>query len=528
MVHMATAATLAALAAPAAAFVPTGQLRATSSSHAQGGGQAQVEQTSTGYVGASLAAAAVVAGAAAMRPRGRTACNSQFFPNKQRTKFLPTEKGGPGRDMGFTELGCCYPIDTKFDPLNLGNTDAKMDRYTQVEIKHGRIAMIATVGYIMPEIFRFPGCEDFKHGLAALNSIPLEGWVQLVALIGAHEVLVKPREGGMGPSDFGQGVELLENLSDFEIQRKQTVERNNGRLAMVAILGMMWQDGQFGKTPILSLSDEGWWGPGVQFLIEDLPACAMYRGASEIGPAFLCAKPQTRETSRIGRRAYPLNRKKPKDMVTEEDFPGRHKYESGLFTGKDPDNLWAGDLDAMVRTWDPEPEMSPAVPFLRFPYPCKGYVGGEKGFDPLNITDTYPVYLLREAELKHGRIAMLATVGWIAVDLGARFPGEKFQTVSDALSAHDIMVKNGYMEVMAGMVLVAEVYGYLIAYDGWMGTIDREAGDYFVGKKFLPSDPAKAEEMQLKELENGRLAMLAISGIVTGALITGKTWPFLE
>eukprot|EP00441_Pelagodinium_beii_P046080 CAMPEP_0197620500 /NCGR_PEP_ID=MMETSP1338-20131121/1323_1 /TAXON_ID=43686 ORGANISM="Pelagodinium beii, Strain RCC1491" /NCGR_SAMPLE_ID=MMETSP1338 /ASSEMBLY_ACC=CAM_ASM_000754 /LENGTH=45 /DNA_ID= /DNA_START= /DNA_END= /DNA_ORIENTATION= len=45
---MATAATLAALAAPAAAFVPTGQLRATSSSHAQGGGQAQVEQASTG------------------------------------------------------------------------------------------------------------------------------------------------------------------------------------------------------------------------------------------------------------------------------------------------------------------------------------------------------------------------------------------------------------------------------------------------------------------------------------------------
>ena len=44
----------------------------------------------------------------------------------------------------------------------------------------------------------------------------------------------------------------------------------------------------------------------------------------------------------------------------------------------------------------------------------KGWVGGEKGFDPLGVTDALPVYWVREAELKHGRICMLATVGWIA------------------------------------------------------------------------------------------------------------------
>merc|ERR550532_1517944 len=101
--------------------------------------------------------------------------------------------------------GVCLPLTEKWDPLNLGSTDAKMDRNTAVEIKHGRIAMIACVGYVMPEIFRFPGCETFENGLGALSSIPAEGWVQLFAFIGAHEVLIKPRTGGMGSFDLGLG-----------------------------------------------------------------------------------------------------------------------------------------------------------------------------------------------------------------------------------------------------------------------------------------------------------------------------------
>ena len=109
--------------------------------------------------------------------------------------------------------GVCLPLTEKFDPLGLG-TEEKIERYTQVEIKHGRVAMIATLGYILPEIFRFPGCESFKHGLGALESIPMEGWVQLIALVGAHEVLVKPREGGLGSSDFGLGTELLDALQE--------------------------------------------------------------------------------------------------------------------------------------------------------------------------------------------------------------------------------------------------------------------------------------------------------------------------
>merc|ERR1719393_402097 len=45
---------------------------------------------------------------------------------------------------------------------------------------------------------------------------------------------------------------------------------------------------------------------------------------------------------------------------------------------------------------------------------------------------------------------------------------------------------------------------------------------------FYPKDEAGQYQMQLKELRNGRLAMLAYGGIVTAAVLTGKAWPFLD
>merc|ERR1712039_1156052 len=173
-----------------------------------------------------------------------------------------------------------------------------------------------------------------------------------------------------------------------------------------------------------------------------------------------------------------------------------------------------------------EPEMSPSMPFLTMPQHLKGWVGGEKGFDPLGVTDALPVYLCREAELKHGRVCMLATLGWIATDLGARFPAEMFQNVS-SIQAHDKMVEAGLMQPFLATVGVCEIYGGWLWKNGQAGYIKRDAGDFFLGKNFLPKDEDKAREMRLKELENGRLAMLAFGGICTQAVLLQKTFPFV-
>jgi len=99
-------------------------------------------------------------------------------------------------------------------------------------------------------------------------------------------------------------------------------------------------------------------------------------------------------------------------------------------------------------------EKSQAIPFLPAPANCEGYVGNV-GFDPLGVSNYFPIEYLREAELKHGRICQLAWLGYVAVDLGWRIPGypEAMSECSSA-TAHDAAVEFGAMgNVSIGAVL---------------------------------------------------------------------------
>ena len=52
--------------------------------------------------------------------------------------------------------------------------------------------MLGVIGYIVPEVFRFPGeiapglkFADVPNGVAAIDAIPALGWAQIFFLIGA-------------------------------------------------------------------------------------------------------------------------------------------------------------------------------------------------------------------------------------------------------------------------------------------------------------------------------------------------------
>ena len=154
--------------------------------------------------------------------------------------------------------------------------------------------------------------------------------------------------------------------------------------------------------------------------------------------------------------------------------------------------------------------------------------GKEFKFDPLGFSETYAplVPFFRESELRHGRTAMIAVVGFIVADL-VRIPGEmySFSHVPSSAAAHDILVKDG---PMGQLLLWIGLFDTIVTAPACAATMkgEREPGDF--GWDFAkPKDAAAYKKKVDSELLNGRLAMMAFGGIVTQAVMTGKGFPYI-
>lgn len=58
-----------------------------------------------------------------------------------------------------------------------------------------------------------------------------------------------------------------------------------------------------------------------------------------------------------------------------------------------------------------------------------------------------------------------------------------------------------------------------------LGKTDRQPGEFNFDPLGFGKVPANFKKYQISELKNGRLAMLAFSGIVTQAALYGKSFP---
>merc|ERR1719352_119441 len=159
------------------------------------------------------------------------------------------------------ELGVQAPLGF-WDPLGLSSDGdvGAFKRRRSVEIKHGRVCMLATMGYITPEITgKFPGYlspgnglkfADVPNGLAAIGKVPYEGWFQILFYAGFCEFkagLDKEWTEGT-PGEVGWKPPLLAGRGPEARQKSLAAEIANGRLAMVAIIGMFFQDGLTGSA----------------------------------------------------------------------------------------------------------------------------------------------------------------------------------------------------------------------------------------------------------------------------------------
>jgi hypothetical protein len=191
-----------------------------------------------------------------------------------------------------------------------------------------------------------------------------------------------------------------------------------------------------------------------------------------------------------------------------------------------------------------------SVPFLEQPAALDGTMAGDVGFDPIGFTgmwsdkdwsqqivpDIWPeagertpvttLEWMREAELKHSRFAMLAVLGWVAVDCGLRFPGAMFESIPNSIAAHNAAVDNGSMGFLLSVVGVCELATGAAIFDQAKGS-GRAPGDFSFDPLKLAQNEASLKRYQSNEIKNGRLAMIAFSGIVTqAAVFSDKGFPY--
>merc|ERR1712084_75415 len=176
------------------------------------------------------------------------------------------------------ELGVQAPVGF-WDPLGLSKDgDAAVFRRRRItEIKHGRISMLATMGYITPQLLgKFPGYLSFSNdvkfadipvGLGAFSKVPAAGWFQMVCYClyceGSTQNWIDKdgnfdfdssnmKKGAVAdkraPGDYGWKPPLLATDDAETKKRRLAAELANGRLAMMAIIGMFMQDGLTGSA----------------------------------------------------------------------------------------------------------------------------------------------------------------------------------------------------------------------------------------------------------------------------------------
>jgi len=164
---------------------------------------------------------------------------------------------------------------------------------------------------------------------------------------------------------------------------------------------------------------------------------------------------------------------------------------------------------------------------------AQGLVGAEGAwgryeFDPLGLSTQYYTLVpyFREAELKHGRICMLAWIG-LAVPDFIRVPGERysFEAIPVTIDAHDKL--NGAVGVNFQVLFWVTLVEFCCAKKIFEWNSLECAGDYGFGVQFLPKDEEGQRKLRLAELKNGRLAMVAFGGAITQAVLTRHPFPWL-
>jgi hypothetical protein len=187
-----------------------------------------------------------------------------FIPTlATKTSSLQAGSASPFKD----EVGAQVPLGF-WDPMSMLGSDnpSRFNRLREVEIKHGRIAMLAVVGYLTTYAgVRLDGMQDMPAGFAAIQT---SAWIDnpvakaqiygTILFIGFLEFCVMKDHMGRAefPGDYRNGGLDFgwDSFDDATKKRKRAIELNNGRAAQMGILGLMVHDMMGNVDAILPLT----------------------------------------------------------------------------------------------------------------------------------------------------------------------------------------------------------------------------------------------------------------------------------
>merc|ERR1711988_1397415 len=259
-----------------------------------------------------------------------------------------------------------------------------------------------------------------------------------VAFLGTYELFINGQSINGEPGNYGKGnlgLGFLGSVSDPEARKKKlSAELANGRLAMVAIIGMFFQDGLTGSA----------WGDWALYVDSPLRAEA----------------------------ATSVPARSPQEVLAGTGGPF-------------PENFW-----------DP--------------------AGLSKGKTEKEMLE------LRAIELKHGRVSMLACLGWFHVAAGWHPVGDFYIGEYDVIDNNPLISLTqlpigGIMQVVFTIMVLEWLTLYVTKppeekpWDilGWTDVIADE-------------EWPRWKERQLQELNNGRLAMMGIVGLIVQDSLFGE------
>jgi len=152
-----------------------------------------------------------------------------------------------------------------------------------------------------------------------------------------------------------------------------------------------------------------------------------------------------------------------------------------------------------------------------------------KNFDPLGyskVGSDETLRWFRAAEIKHARVAMLATTGYIVQGAGIHFPGQLSSDISfESLAGMkpfeqwDAVPDAGKAQILF-TIFIAELVSEA------KGTHYTKGGDYptivFPPVDFSGVNPDTMATKRARELNNGRLAMIAVMSFIAANNIPGS------